>query len=65
VLLIGHRVSTLRFADHIVVLENGRIIEQGSHEELVKHGGYYAEMERKQSLQTELEEDAPAGGLHA
>jgi ATP-binding cassette, subfamily B, multidrug efflux pump len=58
VLLIGHRVSTLRFADHIVVLENGRIIEQGSHEELVKHGGYYAEMERKQSLQTELEDEA-------
>jgi ATP-binding cassette, subfamily B, multidrug efflux pump len=57
VILIGHRVSTLRFAEQIVVLENGRILEQGSHEQLVAHGGYYAEMERKQSLQRELENE--------
>ena len=58
VILIGHRVSTLRFADQIVVLEHGRVLETGSHENLIAQGGYYAEMERKQSLQTELEEDA-------
>ncbi len=55
VILIGHRVSTLRFADNIVVLENGRVLEQGTHDQLIHQGGYYAEMERKQSLQTELE----------
>ncbi len=57
VILIGHRVSTLRFADQIVVLENGRILETGSHENLIAQGGYYAEMERKQSLQGKLEDE--------
>jgi ATP-binding cassette, subfamily B, multidrug efflux pump len=57
VILIGHRVSTLRFADKIVVLENGRILETGSHEDLLQQGGYYAEMERKQSLQGQLEQE--------
>lgn len=66
VILIGHRVSTLRFADNIVVLENGRILESGSHENLIASGGYYAEMERKQSLQSELEGDiAPQGATYA
>ncbi len=62
VILIGHRVSTLRFADNIVVLENGRVLEQGSHENLIAQGGYYAEMERKQSLQSELETELPVAG---
>jgi ATP-binding cassette subfamily B protein len=57
VILIGHRVSTLRFADQIVVMDGGRIVEQGSHDELLERGGYYAEMERKQSLQGQLEEE--------
>jgi ATP-binding cassette, subfamily B, multidrug efflux pump len=57
VLLIGHRVSTLRYADHIIVLENGRIFEQGSHEQLLALGGVYAEMERKQGLEGALEND--------
>jgi ATP-binding cassette, subfamily B, multidrug efflux pump len=57
VLLIGHRVSTLRYADHIVVLENGRILEQGSHEQLIALGGVYAEMDRKQGLEGDLERD--------
>ncbi len=60
VLLIGHRVSTLRYADHIVLLENGRILEQGSHEQLIALGGVYAEMERTQGLQSELEEEPVA-----
>ena len=57
VILIGHRVSTLRFADNIVVMDSGRVIEQGTHEALITQGGYYAEMERKQSLQGQLEEE--------
>lgn len=43
-LLISHRFSTVRMADRILVLENGRIAEQGRHDELVKNGGRYAEM---------------------
>jgi ATP-binding cassette, subfamily B, bacterial len=43
-LLISHRFATVRMADRILVLEGGRITEQGSHNELVKSGGHYAEM---------------------
>jgi ATP-binding cassette subfamily B protein len=42
--LISHRFSTVRMADRIVVLENGTIVEQGSHETLLGIGGRYAEM---------------------
>jgi len=55
VMLISHRVSTVRQADWIVVLEKGRIVERGTHAELVALGGYYAELSRKQTLEEELE----------
>jgi ATP-binding cassette subfamily B protein len=53
-ILVSHRVSTVRHADVIVVLEDGRIAEQGSHDELVRRGGIYADLHRKQLLQDEL-----------
>ncbi len=42
--LISHRFSTVRMADRILVLEGGRVTEDGSHEELVELGGRYAEL---------------------
>src|SRR6185503_12031264 len=50
VILISHRVSTVRQADRIIVLDHGRIVERGTHAELVDAGGYYAELAQKQML---------------
>ncbi len=54
-LLIAHRISTLRDADHIIVLDEGRIVEQGNHAALVAHGGIYADLFERQQLAAELE----------
>jgi ATP-binding cassette subfamily B protein len=53
--LISHRVSTVQNADRIVVLRSGSIVEIGTHSELQRHGGYYAELYQKQLLEEELE----------
>ncbi len=53
-ILISHRVSTVREADQIAVLASGRIIELGTHEQLLARGGYYAGLYEKQLLEEEL-----------
>jgi len=53
--VVSHRVSTIRDADRIYVLEDGAVIEEGTHDELVAAGGSYAEMDRRQRLERELE----------
>jgi ATP-binding cassette subfamily B protein len=53
--LISHRVSTVRSARRIFVLEHGEIVEQGTHGQLIASGGYYADLYQKQLLEEELE----------
>ena len=49
-LMIAHRLSTVRNADRIHVIEAGRVVETGSHAELVKLGGLYSRLAKQQSL---------------
>jgi ATP-binding cassette, subfamily B, multidrug efflux pump len=58
--LVSHRVSTVKQADLIVVMRDGRIVERGRHDELVAQGGFYADLNRRQLLEQEIEtgEDA-------
>ncbi len=55
-ILISHRVSTLRHADRIVVLDHGRIVQDGTHEALVTEPGYYRNLDEIQRLEARLEE---------
>jgi ATP-binding cassette subfamily B multidrug efflux pump len=55
-IIVSHRISTVREADQIFVLDRGRIVERGRHDELVRGGGIYSDLYRKQLLEEELAE---------
>ncbi len=55
-IVISHRCSTVKNLDHIIVLDEGRIVEEGNHEKLLQEHGLYAEMYRRQLIGEELEE---------
>ncbi|MDA2927889.1 ABC transporter ATP-binding protein/permease, partial [Acidobacteria bacterium AH-259-G07] len=54
VILISHRISTIKMADQILVMENGEIVERGTHEDLLNAEGHYANLYEKQLLKEEL-----------
>ena len=53
-IIVSHRISTVRDADQILVIERGRIVERGSHDQLIRASGLYAELHKKQLLEDEL-----------
>jgi ATP-binding cassette subfamily B protein len=53
--LVAHRLTTVKEADLIVVLDEGRVVEVGDHQTLLARGGTYAELFREQALEVELE----------
>ena len=53
-IIVSHRISTVRDADVIFVLDDGRIAERGTHDALIRHNGLYAELHKKQLLEEEL-----------
>lgn len=56
-LFVSHRISTLRYTDEIIVIEDGRITQRGTHDELIQQPGYYSELNTLQQLQQQLEAD--------
>lgn len=57
-IIIAHRISTIQHADHIIVIDEGKIIEEGNHDKLVAGQGFYADMVEKQQLEKALDEEA-------
>jgi ATP-binding cassette subfamily B protein len=61
-IIVSHRLAAVRDADWILVLDEGRIVEQGVHADLIARGGRYWELLRRQQLEEELEEEGVSGG---
>jgi ATP-binding cassette subfamily B multidrug efflux pump len=57
-LFVSHRVSTLRYADEIIVIEDGRITQRGSHDELIARSGYYSELNTMQQIEKAMGADS-------
>ncbi|MEA2068373.1 MAG: ABC transporter ATP-binding protein [Verrucomicrobiota bacterium] len=57
-LFVSHRISTLRYADETIVIEEGRITQRGTHSELIQKPGYYAELNTMQQLEEKLEAES-------
>ena len=61
-IIVAHRISTIQDADHILVLDDGRVEEYGTHEELLRNDGLYKSLFEKQQLEKQLREDHSEGG---
>ncbi len=59
-IIVAHRISTIQDADHILVLDDGKVEEYGTHEELINNGGLYQSLYRKQQLEEQLKEKGGA-----
>ena len=55
IVIVSHRVSAVQEADQIIVLDEGKVVERGTHDELLKKAGFYAELHAKQQLEQEVE----------
>ena len=51
-IVIAHRLSTIRHCDRVFVIDGGEVIEEGSYEQLIEKGGYFAELVKRQRLDT-------------
>lgn len=63
-LVIAHRLSTIRNADLIVVMDQGKIVEQGTHDSLMKQKGYYYDLVRKQEKMTNQDDSSKTSRTH-
>ncbi|MCP4646346.1 MAG: ATP-binding cassette domain-containing protein, partial [bacterium] len=60
-ILIAHRISTVQHADLILVLDDGKLVEKGTHQDLLEKEGYYTELYRMQQLEEEVEKRCEGG----